>query len=71
MHVKNAAVVQRLVPMLAMHMMTVRFRSVAPIKIIKDYLGSPFIFIGASDLDICAETFDGKMVQIFKNGTWA
>ena len=30
MHLKNAAVVQRLVPMLAMHMMTVRFRSVAP-----------------------------------------
>lgn len=27
---KNAAVVQRLVPMLAMHMMAVRFRSVAP-----------------------------------------
>ena len=29
---KNAAVVQRLVPMLAMHMMAVRFRSVAPRK---------------------------------------
>ena len=34
-HVKNAAVVQRLVPMLAMHMMTVRFRSVAPNEISK------------------------------------
>lgn len=32
MHKKVAAVVQRLVPMLAMHMMTVRFRSVAPRK---------------------------------------
>lgn len=32
MHKKNAAVVQRLVPMLAMHMMAVRFRSVAPMK---------------------------------------
>lgn len=27
--------------------------------------------IGSSDLDIVAETFDGKTVQIFKNGTWA
>ncbi|MDE5855756.1 MAG: hypothetical protein K2H06_01785, partial [Anaeroplasmataceae bacterium] len=27
--------VQRLVPMLAMHMMAVRFRSVAPIKLVK------------------------------------
>ncbi len=27
--------------------------------------------IGASDLDITAETMDGKTVQIFKNGTWA
>ena len=33
MHAKNAAVVQRLVPMLAMHMMTVRFRSVAPLEL--------------------------------------
>ncbi len=32
MQKKYAAVVQRLVPMLAMHMMTVRFRSVAPRK---------------------------------------
>ena len=32
MHKIIAAVVQRLVPMLAMHMMTVRFRSVAPMK---------------------------------------
>lgn len=32
LHFKSAAVVQRLVPMLAMHMMTVRFRSVAPVK---------------------------------------
>ena len=32
MHKKIAAVVQRLVPMLAMHMMAVRFRSVAPMK---------------------------------------
>ena len=30
LHLKIAAVVQRLVHMLAMHMMTVRFRSVAP-----------------------------------------
>lgn len=34
MHKKIAAVVQRLVPMLAMHMMAVRFRSVAPILIL-------------------------------------
>ncbi|MDE5856031.1 MAG: aminopeptidase [Anaeroplasmataceae bacterium] len=27
--------------------------------------------IGSKDLDITAETFDGKNVQIFKNGTWA
>ena len=31
LHLKIAAVVQRLVHMLAMHMMTVRFRSVAPV----------------------------------------
>ncbi len=27
--------------------------------------------IGTEDLDIIAETFDGKSVQIFKNGNWA
>ncbi len=27
--------------------------------------------IGASDLEITAETFDGKTVPIFRNGTWA
>ncbi len=27
--------------------------------------------IGTADLDIKAETYDGKTVQIFKNGTWA
>ncbi|MBR4496541.1 MAG: aminopeptidase [Acholeplasmatales bacterium] len=27
--------------------------------------------IGTADLDIVAETYDGKTVQIFKNGTWA
>ena len=27
--------------------------------------------IGTKDLDIVAETFDGKTVQIFKNGNWA
>lgn len=27
--------------------------------------------IGSDDLDIVAETFDGKIVQIFSNGTWA
>jgi len=27
--------------------------------------------IGTEDLDITAETFDGKTVQIFKNGNWA
>ncbi|MBE6718141.1 MAG: aminopeptidase [Ruminococcaceae bacterium] len=27
--------------------------------------------IGTEDLDITAETFDGKKVQIFKNGNWA
>ena len=27
--------------------------------------------IGSSDLSIVAETFDGKIVQIFENGTWA
>lgn len=27
--------------------------------------------IGSKDLDIMAQTFDGKSVQIFKNGTWA
>ncbi len=27
--------------------------------------------IGTKDLDITAETFDGKTVQIFKNGNWA
>ncbi len=27
--------------------------------------------IGTKDLDISAETFDGKTVQIFKNGNWA
>jgi len=27
--------------------------------------------IGTKDLDITAETFDGKTVQIFKNGSWA
>lgn len=38
---KNAAVVQRLVPMLAMHMMTVRFRSVAPLESVK-FRGAKF-----------------------------
>lgn len=42
MHLKNAAVVQRLVPMLAMHMMTVRFRSVAPIKNNSQYFSIDF-----------------------------
>ena len=32
MHVENAAVVQRLVHLIAIQMMTVRFRSVAPIN---------------------------------------
>ena len=32
MHVENAAVVQRLVHLIAIQMMTVRVRSVAPIK---------------------------------------
>ena len=27
--------------------------------------------IGSSDLSIVAETYDGKVVQIFENGTWA
>ena len=27
--------------------------------------------IGSSDLEITAETFDGKIVKIFENGTWA
>ena len=27
--------------------------------------------IGSSDLEITAETFDGKFVKIFENGTWA
>ena len=27
--------------------------------------------IGSSDLSIVAETYDGKTVQIFKDGTWA
>ncbi len=27
--------------------------------------------VGSSDLNICAKTIDGKMVEIFKNGTWA
>lgn len=42
MRKKNAAVVQRLVPMLAMHMMTVRFRSVAPYELLKAV--KPFLF---------------------------
>ena len=33
MHVKNAAVVQRLVHLIAIQMMTVRFRSVAPLEL--------------------------------------
>ena len=27
--------------------------------------------IGSEDLNITATTFDGKTVEIFKNGTWA
>ncbi|MBQ6817731.1 MAG: aminopeptidase, partial [Bacilli bacterium] len=27
--------------------------------------------IGSADLDITAETFDGKIVKIFEKGTWA
>ena len=33
MHVENAAVVQRLVHLIAIQMMTVRFRSVAPLEL--------------------------------------
>ena len=33
LHVKNAAVVQRLVHLIAIQMMTVRFRSVAPLEL--------------------------------------
>ena len=27
--------------------------------------------VGSEDLDIVATTFDGKKVQIFKNGNWS
>jgi hypothetical protein len=27
--------------------------------------------IGTADLNIVADTYDGKTVQIFKDGTWA
>ena len=44
MHKIIAAVVQRLVPVLAMHMMTVRFRSVAPFKKQLTLLSRKFFF---------------------------
>ena len=52
MHVENAAVVQRLVHLIAIQMMTVRFRSVAPINNARsDEL--LFLFVSAFLFTLC------------------
>ena len=54
MHVENAAVVQRLVHLIAIQMMTVRFRSVAPLElsIADTKVLAIFSFIGINTANI-------------------
>ena len=54
MHVENAAVVQRLVHLIAIQMMTVRFRSVAPLElsIADTKVLAIFSFIGINTTNI-------------------